>query len=208
MFHKNPPMESLLIEIRILASRIGSLGSVLPHLALLAALGIMIPALKGVDFLDSQLLGAYACLGLIFAGPATAQIFPEGVSASFKQAKARIFAGVLYGEVVTLLLLGAGISTVYLTHRGRFVPEPDWETVARCALFGLAASGMLASLAALVTVRFSRRTAIWCLRLVFFGLLILFYYRGQWLPDVGLTAAISCIAAAGVLIELLRRACR
>jgi hypothetical protein len=201
-------MEMVFLEIRILASRIATVRSILPHLVLLAAFGFMIPRMKGVDFLDSWVLGAYACLGLIFAGPATAQTFPEGTFSTFQQAKARVFTGVLYGEVVAFILLGAGIATVYLTHRGHYVPRPDWETVARCAMFGLAASAMLASLAALVTVRFSRGAAIWCLRVVFFALLILFFYRGQWLPDVGLKVAGVCTVVAGLLIELLRRACR
>jgi len=201
-------MDTIFTEIRILASRIGGLRSILLHLALLAAFGVWLPRAKGLDFLDSQVLGAYACLGLIFAAPATAQAFPKEFSSSFRQATARILAGVLYGEIVTFVLLGAGIATVYWTHRGGFVPEPDWETLARCAIFGLGASGMLASFAALMTVRFSRTVAIWCLRLAFFGLLILYFYRGQWLPDVGLIGAGACIVIAGLFVELLRRAGR
>lgn len=201
-------MQTLFTEIRVLASRLSSVRSILPHLALLAAFGIMTPQLKGVDFLDSQILGAYVCLGLLFAAPATAQAFPEGIPSSFGQARARIFAGVLYGEVVAFVLTGAGIATVYLTHRGRFVPQPDWETLLRCAMFGLAASAMLASLAALVTVRFSRRMGMICLRVAFFALLVLYFKRGQWLTDVGLTGAIACLVVAGLLIELLRRTCK
>jgi hypothetical protein len=201
-------MDTLLAELRVLASRLGSLRSILLHLALLAAFGIWVPRLKGLDFLDSQILGAYACLGLLFAAPATVQAFPEGFSSSFKQAKARIFGGVLYGEIVTLALIGTGIATVYLTYRGHFVPQPDWETLARCALFGLGASVMLASLAALASVRFSRRIAMLCLRMVFFGLLVLYFYRGQWLSDVGLAGASVCLVIAGMFIALLKRACR
>ncbi len=178
------------------------------HLALLAAFGIWIPQWKGVDFLDSPVLGAYACLALIFAGPAAAQAFPEGISSSFGQANARILVSVLYGELVALALLGAGIATVYLTHRGGFVPTPDWESLAKSALFGWSASVMLAALAAWVAVRFSRGTAVICLRLVFFGLLILFYYRGQSLPEVGLSGAASCLAMAGLFILMLKKACR
>jgi hypothetical protein len=163
--------------------------------------------MKGLDFLDSPVLGAYACLGLMFAGPAAAQAFPEGFP-TFQQAMARVFASLLYGELVVASLLGAGIGTVYLTRRGGFVPTPDWETIARCALFGFGASAMLASMAAWVTVQFSRRAAMVCLRVAFFGLLILFYYRGQWLPEVGLTGWAACLVLAGVFVELLRRACR
>jgi len=201
-------METLISELRILASRIGSLRSILLHLALLAAFGIWIPQAKGVDFLDSQVLGAYVCLGLIFAAPAAAQVFPPEFAPSFRQAMARIFASVLYGEIVALTLAGSGIATVYLTHRASFVPQPDWETLARCALFGLAASAMLASLAALVTIRFSRGAAMICLRVAFFGLLILYYYRGQWLADVGLTGAAAWFVVTGLFVALLKRACR
>jgi hypothetical protein len=201
-------MATLFTEIRVLASRLGTLRSILPHLALLAAFGIMTPELKGVDFLDPQILGAYVCLGMLFAAPATAQAFPQGIPSTFSQAMARIFAGVLYGEVVALVLTGTGIATVYLAHRGRFVPQPDWETLLRCAMFGLAASAMLASLAALVTVRFSRQVGMISLRVAFFGLLVLYFKRGQWLTDVGLTGAIACLVVAGLFIELLRRTCR
>jgi hypothetical protein len=201
-------METLIAEMRLFGVRISSLRSILPHLALLFAFGFMTPKLKGLDFLDSQVLGAYACLGIIFAAPAAAQAFPAGVGASFQQAKARIFVSVLYGEIVSVTLLGAGVATVDLTHRGSFVPQPDWVTIARCAMFGLGASGMLASLAALIVVRFSRGLAMLCLRLAFFGLLILYFYRGQWLAHVGLTGASACLAVAGLLIVLLRRVCR
>jgi hypothetical protein len=203
-------MQAILDEIRLFAPRLGGFRSVLAHLALLAAFGILTPRLKGVDFFDPQILGAYACLGLIFAGPATAQLFPEATPASskeaFKQAKARILVGVLYGEAVALTLLAAGIATVYLSNRGHFVPTPDWESLARSAMFGMWASAAVASLAALIAVRFSRQIAAICLRVIFFALLILFYYRGQWLPEVGLTAAGGCLAVAAVFIVLLRRA--
>jgi hypothetical protein len=201
-------METLVTEIRLLASRIASLRSILLHLALLAAFGIWIPQMKGLDFLDSQILAAYACIGLLFAGPSTAQAFSSEFSSSFQQATARIFTGVLYGETIAVLLGGTGIATVYLTHRGGYVPQPDWETLARCALFGLGASAMLASLAALAAVRFSKSVAMICLRLAFFGLLILYFYKGQRLIDVGLTAAGACLAIAGIFIALLGRAYR
>jgi hypothetical protein len=199
-------MQTLLAEIRIFSSRIGTLRSILLHLALLVAFGIWLPRLKGLDFLDSEVLGAYACLGLIFAGPAAAQA-AEGFP-SFRRAMARVFVSMLYGEVVVAVLLGAGIRTVYLTRRGGFVPTPDWETLARCAAFGFCASAMLASMAAWLTVRFSRAIAMTCLRVAFFGLLVLFYYRGRWLPDVSLMGAAACFALSGVFLVLLRRACR
>lgn len=201
-------METLLTEMRILAARIAGWRSILLHLALFLAFGILIPKLKGIDFLDSQVLGAYACLGLIFAGPATAQAFEQDSVANFGQARARIFAGVLYGEVVAGVLVGLGVVTVNLTNRGGFVPQPDWITIGRCGLFGLAASGLLAAMAALLAVRFSKNMAMIALRICFFGLLVLYYFRGQWLADASIAAAIVCLAIAGLFTELLRRSYR
>jgi hypothetical protein len=201
-------MQTIFIEFRRFWAGLRGWRSVLPHLALLFVFGVLTPRLKGQDFFDPQILGAYACLGLLFAGPATAQLFADPGRVPFQVAKARILLGVVYGEVVVLLLLGASIATVYLSFLGRFVPTPDWGSLARTALFGLCACGLFASMAAWVAVQFSKNAARMLMRLAFFGLLILFFYRGQWLPDVGLTAASGCIVVAGVFIELLRRACR
>ena len=200
-------MQTLPDEIRSFTSRIGSRRAILLHLALLAVFGIWIPLQKGPDFFDPQVLGAYACLGLLFAGPAAAQAFPEGTP-SLGIARARVLVSVLYGELVVLAMLAAGIATVYLSHRGSFVLPPDWESLAWSGLFGLGAATMVASMTAWVTLRFSRRAAILCDRLLFFGLLILFFYSGRRLPELGLAAAAGCFVIAGLFFELLRRACR
>jgi hypothetical protein len=163
--------------------------------------------MKGADFFDSQVLGAYACLGLIFAGPAVAEALPDNASPSFDQAKARILVSVVYGEVVALALLGIGIATVYFSNRGAFLPSPDWSSVAKSALLGLGATAMLGSLAALLTVRFSRRIATFSLRAIFFGLLVLYIYYGQSLPEVSLTGGVICLALTALLIALLRKVC-
>ena len=45
------------------------------YLVLLIAFGVFLPWQKGLDFFDPALLAAYACLGVVFAGPAAAQAF-------------------------------------------------------------------------------------------------------------------------------------
>lgn len=198
-------MGTIFEEIRMFAARIGSSRSVLLHLAVLAAFGVWIPRAKGLDFLDPQVLGAYVCLGLIFSGPAAAQSFTG--PAPFRVAIARVVTGVLYGEAAVAALTGAGIAAVYLTHRSRFVPPLDWPSLAKAAMLGLSGSVMVAAVAAWLAVQFSRNVAMIALRVIFFALLILFYYRGQWLPDVAWSAAAACVVAAAVFIGLLRRAC-
>jgi hypothetical protein len=200
-------MGTLFGEIRVFASRIGTLRSVLLHLVLLLAFGVWIPRSKGPDFLDAQVLGAYACLGLIFAGPAAAQSFTDG-PVPFKVAWARVLVGIFYGETAVAALTGSGIATVYLSARGGYIPPPDWVTLARAAIFGLAAAGMIATMAAWLATRFSRRMAMIALRVVFFATLVLFFYKGRWLPDVALAGAAVCLVAGLVFFDLLRRACR
>ncbi len=197
-------METIFDEIGMFGARIRGSRSVLLHLAVLVAFGVWIPRAKGLDFLDPQVLGAYVCLGLIFSGPAAAQSFTGPVP--FRVAISRVITGVLYGEAAVAALTGAGIATVYLTLRGRFVPPLDWPSLEKAAILGLSGSVMVASMASWLAVQFSRRVAMIALRVIFFALLILFYYRGQWLPEVAWSAAAACVVAAAVFIELLRRA--
>src|ERR1700678_2654184 len=162
MFREAAAMQTLFTELRLFASRIAGLRSALLHLALLALFGIGVPRLKGVDFLDPQILGAYACLGLLFSGPATAQSFPDPAP-SFQQAKARILIGVLYGELIVFLLLAAGIATVSIraaSVSAASILSEVWTTLARSLLVGLAASAMVASMTAWITLRFSLRAAM------------------------------------------------
>ncbi len=181
---------------------------ILLHLALLAAFGVWIPRAKGIDFFDPEVLGAYACLGLIFAGPAVVQSSAEGFAPPLVLAIARIVTGILYGEAVVTALLGTGIATIYILLGGHYIPTPDWPSLASCALFGLCGAAMAASLAAWLASQFSRKTATAALRVLFFSLLILFYYRGPWLTDVALKGAAICFALTAIFLFLLRRACR
>lgn len=64
-----------------LGARLGWQGSgryrvILVHVALVAVFGVFLPWMKGIDFLDSVMTAAYACLGVLFAAPAAAQAFP------------------------------------------------------------------------------------------------------------------------------------
>jgi hypothetical protein len=195
-------------EMRTFFARIGGLRPILLHLALLLAFGVWIPKSKGIDFLDPEVLGAYACLGLIFAGPAVAQMSDGTWPPGFKLAIARVFTGVVYGEAAVVALTGTGIATIYLLLRGHYIPQLDWPALAACAVFGLCGAAMAASMAAWLSAQFSRKAATAALRVLFFGLLILFYYRGQMLADVAWKGAAAGFALTAAFVGLLRRACR
>jgi hypothetical protein len=42
-------------------------------LVVVAAFGILVPLYKGIGFLDSRIVAAYACLALLFVAPASAE---------------------------------------------------------------------------------------------------------------------------------------
>jgi len=152
---------------------------VLVHLAIVAIFGIWWPHMRGVDFFDPVFLTAYACLGVLFAGPAAAQAFADR-PASMREAMSKIGFAVLYGEFKSVVILLAGIMTVL-----RSSPiGPEWIGLIEAAVLGVAGSFAMASVAGWVALRFSPVAARQVLRILFLGLLLLFFFRSRWLPDV------------------------
>jgi hypothetical protein len=174
----------------------------LTYLVVLLLFGMAVPAAKGLGFFDPVLLAAYACLGIVFAGPAAAQAF-EKRPASLAQAVQWIAKAAAFGELLAIAMVACGIGTVYVTHRGYVFP-PDLESLAFAVLLGLAGSLTVASLAAWVTVQVSSQASRRALRAVYVGLVALFYFKGRWLPSVVEIGTVVCLLATGVLVLLLR----
>ena len=173
------------------------------HLALVAVFGILLPAWKGLDFLDPVMLSAYACLGILFAAPAAAEAFGQSRPVAFSEALARVAMAVIYAEVLTAAVLICGMATVYL--RTPVLVPPDLETLAMAGGFGIAASAALATIAGWLTLRFSAGVARGTLRILFLGLLLAFFYWSRWLPDVAGTGALIALAAAAGGAAAMRR---
>lgn len=180
--------------------------AMLLYLLLIAIFGVLLPWQKGREFLDSVILGAYACLGVVFAAPAAALGFEE--IPALRKAVARVAISVLYGELVAGAILLVGMLTVYVLRWGRIVVGADLQSLAKCALFGLALSIAVSTTAVYLSVRFSPRVAKTAVRLVFLGLLAAFYLRSGWLPTVALRGAGIALAASILLIFALRGSCR
>ncbi len=174
----------------------------LTYVAVILVFGVAVPASKGLGFFDPVLLAAYACLGIVFAGPAAAQAF-ERRPASLLQALQWIVKAALFGELLAVAMLACGVGTVYARSRGVFFP-PDLESLAYAVSLGMAASLALGALAAWVTMQVSARAARLVLRGIFLVLVVLFYLKGRWLPDVLEIGTLLCLLAAGVFVWLLR----
>jgi hypothetical protein len=180
------------------------LRSALNYLLLIVVFGVVVPRLKGLAFFDPVLMSAYACIGMVFSGPATAQVF-RTKPGSLGEALRWILQSVLFGELIAAAMLAAGILTVYLTHLRSLFFLPDLVQIAISGAFGLTGSLTLASMAGWLTLRFSAGVARGTLRIVFLVLLVLFFLRGQWLPAAAASGIPVALVAAAVFVELLRR---
>lgn len=194
-------------EAAELRGRLGFQGAgrmrVIPvYLLLIGIFGVFLPWQKGRDFLDSVMLGAYACLGVVFASPAAAPEFEK--EPTIQKAVARVAISVLYGELVAGVMLLLGVITVYLSRGGRIVVGPDLQSLAECAALGLTLSWAVSTATVWLSVRFSPSSAKNVVRLVFVGLLAAFYLRSGWLPAVALRGAGIALLAAILLFFALR----
>ncbi|HEY4361035.1 MAG TPA: hypothetical protein VGN17_08705 [Bryobacteraceae bacterium] len=181
---------------------------ILTYAFLLLIFGFAVPEWKGLGFLDPALLGAYACMGMVFAGPAAAQAF-EKAPGSVGDGLRRIGLAVAFGEGITVALLGCGLATLYITHSKMLVFPPDLTGLVLPLAMGLGLSLAVASMAGWVAVQYSASSAKVALRAVFIGLLLAFFLRGNWLPQVlgqgtVITLAVACVFL-GLLMQRLRR---
>ncbi len=180
------------------------LRSALSYVLLILAFGVVVPRLKGLAFFDPALLSAYACIGMVFSGPAAAQVFKTRPR-SLGEALRWIFQSVLFGEIIAVAMLAAGVLTVYLTHLRSVFFLPNLVYLATSQVLGLVGSLAVAGMAGLLTLRFSAGVSQGTLRIVFLALLVLFFLRGQWLPAAAAAGIPITLVAAAVFLELLRR---
>ncbi len=183
-------------------SRFG-LRVILIHLAIIGVFGILLPWMRGIDFLDPVMTAAYACLGVLFSAPAVAQGFALDRPSSMMDAVIRITLAVAYGEAMAIAILLAGFGTVYAANRFAFAPE--LLTLGEACVLGLAASLALASTAAWITLRFSSAVARNSLRVMFLLLLYVFFLKSRWLPDVAVEGSIISLGVALLAMFAVRR---
>jgi hypothetical protein len=94
--------------------------------------------------------------------------------------------------------------TIFTTH-ARWLLAPDFVSLAEAAALGISGSLALAAIAAVVGLLLPKGAARMVLRIIFLGLLVLFFFRSRWLPDVELTGTAFCLAVAVAAIAALRR---
>jgi hypothetical protein len=182
----------------------GGARMLLVHLAILAVFGVVFPWMRPAVFLDPVVPAAYACLGLLFAGPAAAQAFALERPQSTTEALARAIRAAAYGELISALVLLAAFATVYMAHRYAFAP--DLGTLPGAVWLGLAASLAAACVAGWITLYASAPAARRLLRVAFLFLLALFLLHPESLPDMAPQAALLCLLIAAAALYAISRA--
>jgi len=177
--------------------------AILVHLVVVVIFGVFLPWWLGIQFLDPVTISAYSCLGVLFAAPAAAQGFAGDRPQSMSEALARIAMAVLYGEFMTAAILLAGFMTLFMTHL-RVLIAPDFVSLTEAAALGISGSLALASIAAVVGLVLPKGAARMVLRVIFLTLLVLFFFRSRWLPDIELTGTAVCLVVAAAAILALR----
>jgi hypothetical protein len=179
------------------------LRTMLVHVAVVAVFGVFLPWWLGVQFLDPVTIAAYSCLGVLFAAPAAAQAFAGEKPRLMSEAVTRIVLAALYGEMMAIAILIAGFTTILLTPARAFLTL-DFTSLAQASALGLSGSIAIAAIAALIGMLLPPGASRMALRVIFLGLLMLFFFRSRWLPDVEVTGSLLCLAAAIGSLAALR----
>jgi hypothetical protein len=185
-----------------LRSRFG-IRVILIHLAIIALFGVWWPHMRGVEFFDPVFLSAYACLGVVFAGPAAAQGLADRPK-SMREALVKVGLAAFYGELMAILILFAGFCTVISAQKvsiGLDVIGLIWA-----GLLGLSGTIAVSAVAGWIAMRFSPNAARTAMRVIFLGLLCLFFFKSRWLPDVVGRGISVCTGIAILAIFAINRA--
>ncbi len=190
-------------ESSALSKRMG-FGGLAVHIVIIGVFGVVFPWMRPSVFLEPVVIAAYSCLGVLFAAPVAAQCFGMERPQSMNDAIARLLLAVAYGELMTVLILAAAFTTIYIIRP--YALAPDLGTLLSAGFFGFTASLAMAAVAGWMALIFSAASARRLMRVVFLALLFLFFFRSGWLPDVAGEAALVSLAIAAAAMLAVRRA--
>lgn len=153
-------------------------------LVVVAAFGVLVPLYKGIGFLDSRIVAAYACLALLFVAPASAELAAaHGKSVAPAAVLGRIALIVAWGWGMTVVILVTAIVTLNLMARGGGLLAPPWGFLASVLTFSLSASVAIAILGAVLARRFSAAGVKNILRIGFLTILLAMIFGSRVFPE-------------------------
>jgi len=196
--------------------RHGGGSSLMVHLLVIAAFGLLVPWWRGLDFFDPIVVLSYSAIAFLFASAAVTQLMAQDPA----RAIPAVIASGLHGWSLLAVTLLLGIATVNLTFRAPRLLHPNWKLLGASLLLALAGALFLAALGAMLSVVFSPSAARNSVRFGFLLVLLGFVVAPGRLPvsmqsaindqltTAGLTrlgfvlAGASAVLAAGLLYAL------
>jgi len=177
--------------------------ALLVHIAVIGVFGILLPWWLGARFLSPVTLTAYCCFGVLFAAPVSAEFFSADRPKEMKDALVRIAFATLYGDVMAIVTLLAGIATLSFSPAWIFFTK-DFLSLGEALALGLMATFAMAAVSGLIAVLISSPAGRGLvLRVIFLALLILFFFDSQRLPEIvipgiGVCAGVAVLALIGL----------
>ncbi len=127
-----------------------------------AAVGVVVPMYKGLDFLDLRLIVAYALLSAVIAAASVADAFKPDVKGSPFARMLRVW---IYSWGLAAIMLAAAFVTVKL--KTRFLVLPRTSFLLACESISVTAAAAVVTLGALLSRKFSTKTTKTVFRTLF-----------------------------------------
>ena len=148
------------------------LQALLVSVTIIVLFGIVVPLVRGLDFLNPLLLSAYMMLGVVIVAPAAASAFSGSEKIEPRAALRKLGAVTGFAWGLALATVAAGLITVNVASHYHRVLLPNGSFLAAGVLSSATATVFTALLAAIVARRYSVDVARNAVRLIFLGLVI------------------------------------
>ena len=183
--------------------RKSNLRSLLITLVVIAAFGVLVPWMKGFEFLDTRFVLAYCSIGLLFAGPLMTEILAGdgSITPPLNVYLARILIVALYGWSISTLMLIIGFAVVNLRHWFGKILLPATPVLVSALGLGFLATLFVAEFTAIATLKVSPGAAKIALRLLFLGVLAFILFGPEAVSD-SLSRAMTTEALPAVAWKL------
>ena len=174
--------------------RRGGTSSLLVHLLVIAAFGVLVPYLRGIDFFDPIVIMSYSAIALLMAASAVTMLVAEDPLSAVTAA----LASALHGFTFLVILYAAGLATVNFVFRAPRFLHPNWKMLGAAVLFGLAGALFIAAFGAMLAVVFSPAAARNVVRFGFLLTLLAWLFLPPRLPIEARVAFESQLTTAGL----------
>ena len=186
--------------------------------AAVAVFGVLVPWVKGIDFLDPRLIVGYACLSAVLAAPASADSLASNPDLAPADRLRRAFILTAYASGFSVVTIALALTTVnFMNWHGRLL-LPRTPFLIACVFLSLAAPVCVTGISAALAGRASPHGIKTILRILFLALIAALVLLDRFSPSalgaamttrgltrIALIASFLLMAAGAGLLSIPRR---